>query len=132
MRWLVQLTPRIGYAFAPHWHGYVKGGYASAEFDATLIGATATTSSSTALNSRHTGWTLGAGVEHRLAHNLILGLDYSYITLDGNTRTGPCGAPCGVAPILAVDPDGIHMLTGRIGFKSATDVSDRPAAKQPH
>ena len=127
MRWLFQVTPRLGYAFAPQWHGYIKGGFASAEMDSALFVANGVTSSTTGVNGRHNGWTVGAGLEYMLAQNLILGVDYSFISLDAVTRSTFCNAPCGVAPILTVDPGNIHMITGRISFK----LGDEPARAAP-
>jgi outer membrane immunogenic protein len=128
IKWLVQVTPRIGYTFAPRWHGYVKGGFASAEVDAVAFVANGAGVSSTSVgNARHNGWTIGAGLEYLAAPNLILGLDYSYIDLESNTRTLGCAGAC-PAPLanVTVDPNNIHMITGRISFKLGAEAA-RPA-----
>ena len=111
------LTARLGYAFDPRWMGYVKGGFASAEVEATLDRVSAVNSSRASASSRHNGWALGAGAEYLLTNNIVLGVDYTYINLGSEDHQPSCtGFPC-VAPAFSIDPDNIHMLVGRISYR---------------
>ena len=83
---LVLLTGRLGYALDNKLF-YVKGGYADGH---TEFRGTCDLCGNIALNvaSRHSGWTLGGGLEYALAKNWTLGVDYSYVKLNGATDAG--------------------------------------------
>lgn len=114
---LVTVVARLGYSWDRRWMGYVKGGYASGDVDVRLEIASAVASASASASSRHGGWTIGTGVEYFLTKNVVVGIDYSFINLEDKTYQLTCVAACGVNPVVNVDPESIHMLTGRISFK---------------
>lgn len=117
---LLLVVGRVGYTWGDRLV-YVKGGYAAAdvEVSSTQFGTTTTE------KSRHDGWTAGIGLERMLTPNLILGIEYNYIALDGKSL----GTPGGPIPIAAQsyiynpptptrsDPDDIHTVFARLSLK---------------
>jgi outer membrane immunogenic protein len=114
---IVTITGRLGYLLDPRWMGYVKAGYASADIDVRLEIANAVAATAASASSRHNGWTLGAGVEFLASHNIVLGLEYGYISLGDKTYQLSCAPLACGTPTINVDPEAIHTLTGRISFK---------------
>jgi outer membrane immunogenic protein len=85
-------TGRIGYGF-DSWLPYVKGGLAVAKVDTSIQnGAVGAFSQSSAV---HYGWTLGGGVEFKIAPRFSLGLEFMHTDLGrSNDINGPAtGAP---------------------------------------
>jgi len=82
---LFTLGLRLGYAF-DRWMPYVKAGYASASVD-TLVYAGGGGSGS-ATSGREDGWFIGAGLEFFCARGFTLGLEYNYVKLDLDDRSG--------------------------------------------
>jgi outer membrane immunogenic protein len=113
---ILTLTARAGYAIDPRLLGYVKAGFASAEMEVKGFADSGGATGSASASSRHNGYALGAGLEYLATNNIVLGLDYTFIALEDKDYTLTCGALCGTAR-LNVEPDDIHMLTGRISFK---------------
>jgi outer membrane immunogenic protein len=90
--WLSTATGRIGYGF-DRWLPYVKGGLAVAKVDTSIQnGAVGAFSQSSAV---HYGWTLGGGVEFKIAPRFSLGLEFMHTDLGrSNDINGPAtGAP---------------------------------------
>jgi outer membrane immunogenic protein len=114
---IITATARLGYAFDNRFMGYVKAGFASAEIEAGSFLTNGAQSASGSSSSRHNGYALGAGIEYMATNNIVLGLDYTFINLEDKEYSFACGAVCVTAPRANVDPDDIHMLTGRISFK---------------
>lgn len=87
---LFTVGPRVGYAPNEHWLLFATGGYANGRIETqtrdTLFGDAVFDQSS----SRHGGWFVGAGVEYAITSNLILGLEYQHVELEGrNIRATP-------------------------------------------
>lgn len=83
--WLATLTPRIGWDFG-HWLPYVKAGLAMGQVASsmstpTTFGMFSPGPHSFSETNDHLGWTAGAGVEVRLPHGWIAGLEYNYVDL---------------------------------------------------
>ena len=85
--WLGSITGRIGYTWGPGLL-YVKGGWAFADNDYTLVvdGAPAVFTSGDNSNS---GWTLGAGLEYMFAPSWSAKLEYQYYNFGGATLVAP-------------------------------------------
>jgi outer membrane immunogenic protein len=74
---------------------YVTGGWAWADGDRDLHVTTVTDRS----GLDHSGWTIGAGVEHAITHNWTLKAEYLYMDLGDKTFVSPtlvAGAPWNV------------------------------------
>ena len=96
---------------------YVKGGYANAEVEisSNVVSTGVLTTSS---NKRENGWNLGAGWEYAVSQNVIVGVQYDFIRLDGSDRFN-AQTPAFAGAItnhLNVDTD-IHMVTARLSYK---------------
>ncbi len=92
LRWLIAVTPRVGYA----WNnllGYVKGGLAIGQVQSSL-GARNLLNQSQSYSDTHTalGWTVGAGVNVAAWQNWVVGLEYDYYDL-GTQRFGGQATP---------------------------------------
>ncbi len=119
---ILLLTGRLGYAWQDRLF-YVKGGYASADIDLKVD----TIGGSFSSGSRLHGWTVGAGFERKLTHNVSFGLEYNYIDLGGKTFDFGGSAPPPPSltaaatkyycpPTAKLDPDGIHTVMARLTF----------------
>ena len=96
---------------------YVRGGYASGEVE---IGSNviSTGQLTTTSSEREHGWNIGAGWEYALSPNVILGLQYDYIRLNGSDRLN-AQTPAFAASTthhLDVDVD-IQTVTARLSYK---------------
>ncbi len=84
IKWITTVEGRIGYA----WDQYLlygKGGWAGGEANLTLVAGsrTAIASGATSTNEGfYSGWTIGGGLDYLCWSNIVLGLEYDYITLN--------------------------------------------------
>jgi outer membrane immunogenic protein len=78
---LLLATGKIGLAYLDYL-AYVKGGYATANVDYKTLGLFTSSTS-----GRGNGWVGGAGIDYALRPNIILGIEYNYITLVTDQRT---------------------------------------------
>lgn len=133
-------TARLGYSW-DRWLAYGKGGFASADiktaFQANVLttvvqgvqlptGGTFAGQSSGSSSERHSGWTLGTGLEYMVTRNVTFGVEYNFISLQDRTQTATATLSENIlgtsknitAPITyRVDPDDIHLVTARLSFK---------------
>ena len=84
IKWDGAVTGKLGYD-AGDFMPYVLGGVAFANSDRTGIGGT--------VNETHTGWTVGAGVEAKLADHLSGFVEYRYSDYGQATYTGLASTP---------------------------------------
>ncbi len=77
---------RLGYAFGPAMV-YVTGGYATAEASSTFTASLFGQSLSTSDRSWHSGYTVGGGVEYKLAQNWNARVEYLYSDLGEKNHT---------------------------------------------
>jgi outer membrane immunogenic protein len=78
---------RIGYSFYD-FLAFVKGGWAGS--NATLTGTNTATGFTASTDNFVDGWTIGGGLELLCWSNIVLGVEYDYITLDlGNSASCP-------------------------------------------
>jgi outer membrane immunogenic protein len=85
--WLSTATGRIGYGF-DGWLPYIKGGLAAGQVDTSIQNNAAGAFSQS--SAAHYGWTLGGGVEFKIAPRFSLGLEFMHTDLGrGNDISGP-------------------------------------------
>ena len=87
LTWLTTVTGRIGYGF-DNWLPYVKGGFAAGNVETSIqTNPFGVISQGSAV---HTGWTLGGGVEFKIAPQFSLGLEFMHTDLGrSNDINGP-------------------------------------------
>ena len=107
---------RLGYAMGSLMP-YIKVGYAvgrvsftSADQDAPGI------SRMNGSSDWSNGWNLGAGLEWAWMHNVSVGLQYDYVSLEGKNRPNHTFANGNAAPIFDVSDTEIHTVTARLNF----------------
>ncbi len=83
---MYQAVGRIGYA-QDHWLVYAKGGFAIAAVSVSS-GMASTGQLTTSSQGFAQGWTVGAGLEYALTDSIVLGTDYSYVSLEADDRRG--------------------------------------------
>jgi outer membrane immunogenic protein len=113
-------TVRLGYDFSGTLI-YAKGGYASAKTDTSHFDVNGITSAET---GRHTGTTVGAGIDHKLSPKISLGVDYNFIHLGSRQAWLDCRGPCDELEVhsdglLATESRleaGIHTIMVRLNF----------------
>lgn len=112
VHWFSTTGLRLGYA-ADRTLYYVKGGLALASVSVNGFDA----GSGDGFRDRGTqfGWMLGAGLEYGITSNLSLGLDYTFIALSRDDRSGRTAAGVPFA-IIGVDTD-IHSLAARLNYR---------------
>ena len=93
------VAARLGYAFAPAWLGYVKGGFASAQIDTSGLTGAPVPGFNWTSSHWNPGFVAGAGAEYKLAPNVIVGLEYDYIGLSTRDQAGPI---TGLPPVFWV------------------------------
>ena len=124
--WLFTATARLGYSW-DRWLGYVKGGYAGAMISLD------TNDNTTSLNfppdfvssarDMHHGWTVGAGLEYAITHNLIFGIEYNFVSLSGDVSASLVTADTGtvVGTVSSEVDTEIHSVMARLSLKFGRD-----------
>jgi outer membrane immunogenic protein len=116
---LYSITARVGFATG-EWLPYIKGGFAGARIETGFLRPGPGNFVSLATNW-HEGWTVGTGIDYRLAQSFTIGIEYGYYDLSAENastlRTGDPGIGGGVIDNWGVDPDGLHMITTRMNFQ---------------
>jgi len=110
---VVTVAGRVGAVFGSSLV-YAKAGYASGEVETRVVSANG--ASRAATSERSDGWVIGAGVEHQLSSQLIIGLSYDYIDLGSEGHSTTLNAPAGAAFDADVETE-IHALGLRASFK---------------
>ncbi len=90
-RGLGSVTGRIGYTWGPGLL-YVKGGYAFADNNQSLIVGGAATPFALSGNQSN-GWTVGAGLEYMLTQNWSAKIEYQYYNFGDSSFTTPAPLP---------------------------------------
>ena len=108
---IATVTGRLGVA-AGQWLVYAKAGWAGARVD--VAGRDTVGPDSFSFDEWRNGWTSGAGLEYKVARNIGLGLEYSYIDLGSQHYHGT--TTLGV-PVNIVDHDvQVQSVTGRLNL----------------
>jgi outer membrane immunogenic protein len=108
---IATLTGRLGFT-ANQWLVYGKAGWAGAQVD--VSGQNAALGDSFSFDDWRSGWTVGAGIDYKVARNISLGVEYSFIGLGGAHYHGSTALGL---PINIVDHDvQVQSLTARLNF----------------
>ena len=108
---IVTVTGRLGFA-ADQWLVYAKAGWAGAQVD--ISGRNTALPDSFSFDDRRNGWTVGAGLEYKVARNIGLGVEYSFIDLGSQHYHS---ATALAIPVNIVDHDvQVQSLTARLNF----------------
>jgi outer membrane immunogenic protein len=120
------LKAKLGYAFG-RWLPYVTAGYATSEIksrfqDFNFTGLVPLVSD----KERHGGWVLGAGIDHALTPNWILGVEYLHIDFDNGIHIGTnaFGANPGIRS-HRVDAE-MDLVMARLSYKFGPREEYRP------
>jgi outer membrane immunogenic protein len=108
---ITTVTGRLGFA-VNQWLAYGKFGWAGAQVDVSARNAALPDSFS--FDDWRSGWTVGTGVEYKVAPNISLGMEYSFIDLGRQHyhTTTALGVPVNI-----VDHDvQVQSVTGRLNF----------------
>jgi outer membrane immunogenic protein len=113
---IATVTGRLGVT-ADKWLLYVKGGWAGAQVD--VSGRNTALPDRFSFDDWRNGWTVGGGLEYKVARNISLGVEYSYIDLGSQTTTGVTAA---ALPVTIRDHDvQVQSVTGRLNFQFYRD-----------
>jgi outer membrane immunogenic protein len=115
---LMLATGRLGYAWDRSMV-YVKGGYALARMKLDTDDNVPGDFISLTRDYYH-GWTAGGGYEYMLTPNVILGLEYNYVDLNGNASaavTNLAGTPVSATLARSEIDTTIHSVMARLSFK---------------
>jgi outer membrane immunogenic protein len=82
LTWLTTVTGRVGYGF-DNWLPYVKGGFAAGNVETSI--QTSPLGVISQGSAVHSGWTLGGGVEFKIAPQFSLGLEFMHTDLGRST-----------------------------------------------
>jgi outer membrane immunogenic protein len=108
---IATVTGRLGFA-VDQWLVYAKAGWAGGHVD--VSGHRAVGPDSFSLSDWRNGWTIGAGLEYKVARNIGLGIEYSFIDL-GSVHYH--GATALGVPVNIVDQDvQVQSVMGRLNF----------------
>lgn len=102
---IITLTGRIGFVASNDLLIYAKGGYATANVENRLV----TQNGSFQSNERENGWTVGAGLDYRVAPHVLVGAEYHYIDLGIDDRQ-----------YSFANNDKANLLGGDIEFQAIT------------
>lgn len=120
--WYASAVGRVGFTPIDRFMVYGKGGVA---FGGITNTANVTLAGPVPLNAAaigsfgdsHVGWTAGGGVEYAVMHNLIFGVDYSYLNFGDSSAN--FGATVAKTPVLftAMHADDFHIVKARLNYK---------------
>ena len=120
---VIQLVGRVGYAWGPTML-YGLGGYAGGNVDERLQGDASIQGDATFDKQWHNGWVVGAGVEHLLHPNVVVGLEYRHVSLGDKVHLGNNNFGGDVSSLNhRVDAD-YDVVTARISVKFGADRRD--------
>lgn len=118
---IVTVTGRLGVA-AVQWMLYAKAGWAGVEVD--VSGHNTAIPDRFSFDDWRSGWTVGGGFEYKVARNISLGVEYSFIDLGSDSITGV--TRLGV-PVAIRDHDvQIQAVTARLNYQFYRDEFRAP------
>jgi outer membrane immunogenic protein len=115
---IASVTGRVGYAVAPDWLVYAKGGYALAFIELRADISPKGYDLAWSDSNWHHGWTAGAGFEYRLFRNVTIGAEYNFYRFNSAGYFGlQPGLPVENQVYLNAAAD-VHSFMGRLNFYS--------------
>jgi outer membrane immunogenic protein len=90
VNWTSRARGRVGYAFN-NWLFFIAGGLAVADFD--FHEGAITTTTTTVVGAKYTGWSLGGGAELAITRNLVGRVEYLYDDFGHKDYVGVTGDP---------------------------------------
>lgn len=110
---LLTITGRIGFAH-DKFLLYTKAGYANSFVEVSAISSTGVTARAT---ERESGWIVGAGLETRLLSDILLGVEYNYLSLPSDRFSTLTGGTTGGLPFHAdIDVPHMHLVMARLSI----------------
>jgi opacity protein-like surface antigen len=120
---LITTTGRLGYVHSK-WLIYGNGGYATADVRYNAISGPPGPGVTALTHGRQNGWVLGGGVEYMILPAAVVGLEYNFVTLNGDRHSTTTGGTAPGSPFnLETDDIGLHAITARLSIQLG---SDRP------
>jgi outer membrane immunogenic protein len=116
-------TLRLGYALDGNFLAYIKGGYAGANVDVSVVDDTGPNVGTWKSSEWQNGWTIGGGLEFAVSPNVLLGVEYNYADLGRERHSGATSD--GGTAVTDVDVN-VHTVWARLSFKFGRD-DRRPA-----
>ena len=118
---IVTVTGRLGLA-VDQWMLYAKGGWAGASVD--VSGRNTNTLDRFSFDDWRSGWTVGTGFEYKIARNISLGVEYSFIDLGSENFTGVTRLS---VPVSIRDNEvQIQSVTARLNYQFYRDEVRAP------
>jgi len=98
--WIGTVRGRLGYNFTPQWLGFISGGFAYSQVNASARGGVMLPSGASAgfagaKNGIQTGWAAGAGTEYAFAPQFGLVLEYLHTDLGSFSYNAPIAGVVG-------------------------------------
>ena len=113
------LAVRLGYAHE-NFLIYGLGGYAAGHISLVAVSGDPVAGVIGQVKQRLDGWTAGGGVAWMLTPAVVLGLQYDYIRLGGETTaTTTTGTPDDTPFVIHNDDINLHAITARLSIKLA-------------
>jgi opacity protein-like surface antigen len=116
------VTGRLGFAIAPDWLVYAKGGFALGLISTSGATTAALPEFSWVATEWHPGWTVGAGVEYWLLPRVSLGVEYNYYQFETKDHSGHTSLIDTGPPVEPANPVNhrvgaeVQTLMARINF----------------
>jgi opacity protein-like surface antigen len=131
---IASLTGRLGYAIAPDWLIYAKGGVAFAKIETSAHVSPSGVFDGIIWNDSkwHTGWTVGGGVEYRLFRNVTVGGEYNYYRFGSKDHHGAIplsGLPPANFVNFSADAD-VHTFMAKLNFYNGMSPAAQVGADQ--
>src|SRR5262245_7355858 len=117
---IATVTGRFGVA-SNQWLLYGKAGWAGAQVEFSGRSTAPLPVDSFSFGQRRPGWTLGAGIEYKIARNISLGVEYSFIELGSDRDIGI--SRLGI-PVTLRDHDlQVQSVTARLKDRKSTRLN---------
>jgi outer membrane immunogenic protein len=119
------VTGRLGFAMN-NWLIYADGGYATGKVKLHVVSGPPGAGVIEDTDRRHDGWTYGGGFSYMIHPNVVLGLDYEHVELDGERHeaisTGVAGVP------FSIDSGDVELdtVTARLSIKLDREIAPAP------
>jgi outer membrane immunogenic protein len=116
---IATVTGRFGVA-GPQWLFYGKAGWAGAQVEVSGRNTDPLAVDRFHFDDWRNGWTVGLGLEYKIAPNVSFGVEYSFIQLNSETDNGL--SRLAVLPVSLRDHDlEIQSVTARVNFQFYRD-----------